>query len=109
MADSGEISVMTRSPPRVLENMVVSDSVDSDVVFPIGINVADGGMNACRHLQKVYGDNIYGVEDGDTGTRPLSEGFSEADFWDQKGLTCFCHEPDSSMCILLQENSSYPF
>lgn len=46
----------------------------------------------------MHRDSIYGVEDGDVRTGPSSEGFSEADFWKQKGLT---HEADSSMCILL--------
>ena len=88
---------------------MVIDSMDKDVIFPIGINVAEGGINACRDFQKVHRDSIYGVEDGDVGTGQSSEDFSEADFWEQKGLTCFSHEADSSMCIVSQENYSYLF
>lgn len=105
----GKISVTTCSPPRVLENMMISDSVVRDVIFSVEINVTEGGMNACRDSQKVHRDSICGVEDGDVGTGPPGEGFSEADFWEHKGLTCFSHEADSSMCILSQENYSYLF
>lgn len=33
------MSVMPCSPLRVLENIVVSDAMDKDVIFPIGINI----------------------------------------------------------------------
>lgn len=34
-----KMSVMPCSPLRVLENIVVSDAMDKDVIFPIGINI----------------------------------------------------------------------
>lgn len=46
----GKISVLTCLPLRVLENIVVSDAMGKDVIFPIGINITEGGMNAGRHL-----------------------------------------------------------
>lgn len=35
----GKMSVMSCSPLRVLENIVVSDAMDKDIIFPIGINI----------------------------------------------------------------------
>jgi len=105
----GKISVMTCSPLKVLENVMASDSIDRDVAFPKGIHPTEGEMNAWGDLQKVHGESIYGVEDGDGGTGPLSEGFSQADFWEWEGLPCFSHEADSSECTFLQEISSYLF
>lgn len=67
----GKISVMTCSPFRVLENIVVTDAMGKDVIFPIGINITEGGMNACRDLQEVHRDSIYGMEDGENGDRTI--------------------------------------
>lgn len=65
----------------VLEKVMVSDLVDRDVIFAMGINVTGGGGYECTQgLKKVHRDSIYGVEDGDVGTRLSSEGFSVADF-----------------------------
>lgn len=63
----------------VLEKVTVSDSVDRDVIFAMGINVT-GGDECTQGLKKVHRDSIYGVEDGVVVTRLLSEGFSAADF-----------------------------
>lgn len=67
----GNISVMTCLPLRVLGNIVISDAVGKDVIFPIGINVTEGGMNAGRDLKEVHRDSICGVEDGDNGDRTI--------------------------------------